>query len=194
MDWIFDHLWVLIAIAAVIARMLNKKKDADASSGDSPAPAREYEFEDPELAERTRKIREEIQRKIAERRGQHMQPPVLPSEQARPAPIMRSPEATMPEVLRELRQPEPQVSRRMVQANAAEELERQATLREKLEEARVMKEAALKRAAFEASIADKEPAVLQQARAVVLDDLRSPQALRRAFVLREVLGPPVALR
>jgi len=35
---------------------------------------------------------------------------------------------------------------------------------------------------------------LQKARTVVLDDLRSPQALRRAFVLREVLGPPVALR
>jgi hypothetical protein len=31
-------------------------------------------------------------------------------------------------------------------------------------------------------------------RGELMDDLRDPQALRRAFVLREVLGPPVALR
>jgi hypothetical protein len=32
------------------------------------------------------------------------------------------------------------------------------------------------------------------ARDRILGDLRDPEALRRAFVLREVLGPPVALR
>jgi hypothetical protein len=32
------------------------------------------------------------------------------------------------------------------------------------------------------------------ARDRTLGDLRDPQALRRAFVLREVLGPPVGLR
>ena len=33
-----------------------------------------------------------------------------------------------------------------------------------------------------------------QAAASVRDDLRDPQALRRAFILREILSPPVALR
>ena len=198
MEWIIDHIWVFLAIAGVIGRIMMKRKEAEAS-GNQPPPAKEYQFDDPELAERTRKIREEIQRKIAERRGQHTQPPVLPSAQQRPVAVERSPEATtppntLPEILRELRQPKPQLSRRMIQANAAEETERQAALMEKLKEAELMKAVAQKRAAFETSIADKEPASLKQARSVVLDDLRSPQALRRAFVLREVLGPPVALR
>lgn len=205
MDWIFDHIWVLLAIAAVIARVLNKRKEGGESSGDTTAPAKEYEFDDPELAERTRKIREEIQRKIAERRGQYTQPPALPTAQQRPVAVERSPEAstppnTLPEILREVLLPKPQsdlpppLKKRVMTVNAAEEAERQAALMEKLQEAELMKAAAQKRAAFEASIADQEPAALQQARTGLLDDLRSPQALRRAFVLREVLGPPVALR
>lgn len=200
-DWIFDHLWVLIAIASVVARLLMKRKADDSQHGGPSAPAKEYEFEDPELAERTRKIREEIQRKIAERRGQHTLPPVLP--QARPAPVVRSPEATvppvtLPEILRDVLQPKPEPTpqpvRRAAVVNMAEEAERQAALMEKLKEAELMKAAAQRRIAFEASVADKEPAALQKARAVVLDDLRDPQALRRAFVLREVLGPPVGMR
>ena len=203
MDWIFDNIWVLIAIASVIARIVMKRRESGAAPGDQPVPPKEYEFEDPELAERTRRIREEIQRKISERRGQHNQPPVLPPVHTRPAPIERSPEATpppitLPEIFREVMQPRPepvpQPPRRTMTVNMAEEAERQATLMEKLKEAELMKASAQRRMAFEASTADKEPAALQQARTVVLDDLRSPQALRRAFVLREVLGPPVALR
>lgn len=203
MDWIFDNIWVLIAIASVIARVLMKRKEGDAAPGDQVPPAKEYEFEDPELAERTRKIREEIQRKIAERRGQHTQPPDLPPVHTRPAQVERSREATpppitLPEIFRDVMQPKPepviQPPRRMMTVNMAEEAERQAALMEKLKEAELMKTAAQRRVAFEASTADKEPAALQKARAGVLGDLRDPQALRRAFVMREVLGPPVALR
>ena len=122
---------------------------------------------------------------------------------SRPAPIERSPEATtppvtLPEILREVLQPKPervpQPARRIMSVNVAEEAERQATLMAMVKEAELMKASAQRRLAFEASTADKEPAALQQARTVVLDDLRSPQALRRAFVLREVLGPPVGMR
>ena len=42
--------------------------------------------------------------------------------------------------------------------------------------------------------ADQEAAALAARRGAVLDDLRDADALRRAFVLREILGPPVALR
>lgn len=201
MDWIFEHFRLLIVLAAVIAWILKNRSQAS-GQGDQTAPAKEYEFDDPELAERTRKIREEIQRKIAERRGQHTQPPLLPPEQARPAPITRSPEATpppvtLPEIFREVLQPRPEPvapSRRIMTVNVAEEAERQAALMEKLKEAELMKAAAQRRRAFEESTADKEPAALQKARAGVLEDLRDPQALRRAFVMREVLGPPVSLR
>ena len=202
MEWIIENIWVLVAIAAVIGRIVMKVKGGNAA-GNQPAAPKEYEFEDPELAARTRKIREEIQRKIAERRGQHAQPPVLQPAQARPTPVSRSPESTtrpetLPEILREVLQPKPepapQVSRRLMQAHAAEELERQRALAERLKEAVQMKTSVARRVAFEESTADKAPAALQQARAGLLDDMRSPQALRRAFVLREVLGPPVALR
>lgn len=203
MDWILDNIWVLIAIASVIARVVMKRKQGEDGEGTQTPPPKEYEFEDPELAERTRKIREEIQRKIAERRGQHAQPPLLPAEQTRPTPLTRSPEATqppttLPEILREVLQPKPvpvpPPVRQAMTVNMAEEAERQAALMEQVKEAELMKAAALRRQAFEAETADKEPAALAQARTVVLDDLRNPQALRRAFVLREVLGPPVALR
>jgi hypothetical protein len=198
MDWIFDNIWVIVAIAAVIARMFGKKEQGDEAEGQ---PKKEYEFEDPELAERTRKIREEIQRKIAERRGEPVPPPI---PQSQPATIERSPEATtppatLPEIFREVMQPRPApvpppLLRRAMTVNLAEEAERQAALMEKLKEAELMKAAAQRRLAFEASIADKETTELKQARAGVVEDLRSPAALRRAFVLREVLGPPVALR
>jgi len=203
MDWIFDHLWVLIAIATVIGRVLMKRGEGNTAEGEQPAQPKAYEFEDPELAERTRKIREEIQRKIAERRGQHTLPPVLPAAQARPAPLERSPEATPPpvpqtnlllEVLKSKLEPIAPAQERKAVVNIAEEAAHQRALMEKLKEAELMKASAQRRVAFESSTADKEPAALLQARTVVLDDLRSPQALRRAFVLREVLGPPVSLR
>ena len=202
MDWIFEHIWLLIAIASVIARVLMKRNQADAAEGAKP-PAKEYEFEDPELAERTRKIREEIQRKIAERRGQQTQSQALPPVQARPSPVERSPNtnqppATLSEVVREVLQPRPEpmapAARRIMAVNVAEESERQRTLMEKLKEAELMKASTLRRQAFEASTADKEPAALQESRAGVLEDLRNPQALRRAFILREVIGPPVGMR
>jgi len=203
MDWIFDHIWLLIAIASVIARVLMKRNQADAADGNGAPSAKRFEAEDPELAERTRKIREEIQRKIAERRGQQNQTPALPPVQARPSPIERLPEATPPpvtlsDVLREVLQPRPEPvappARRTMTVNVAEESERQRTLMEKLKEAELMKASAQRRLVFEASTADKEPAALQKARAGVLDDLRDPQALRRAFILREVIGPPVGMR
>jgi len=202
MDWIFEHIWVLIAVASVIARLLMKRKQGEAGESTQPPP-KEYEFEDPELAERTRKIREEIQRKIAERRGQLSQPPVLQQAQPRPAPIQRSPEATTPpmspvntllEALKSKLEPVQPPSRRIAAERTAEENERQMSLLERLKEAELMKTTSQRRVAFEASLVDKESVALQQARAVLLDDLRSPQALRRAFVLREMLGPPVALR
>jgi hypothetical protein len=57
-----------------------------------------------------------------------------------------------------------------------------------------MKAAALKRTEFEAATADHSATARTQARSTVLGDLHDPDALRRAFILREVLGPPMALR
>ena len=73
-------------------------------------------------------------------------------------------------------------------------LEQQATLAERLRRAELMKASVLKRTEFEAATADHTATARTQTRSTVLEDLRTPDALRRAFILREVLGPPVALR
>jgi hypothetical protein len=76
----------------------------------------------------------------------------------------------------------------------AEILEQQAALAEQIRQLELRKAAAVRRTEFEHSTADKQAEAKVAARGALLGDLRSRDALRRAFVLREVLGPPVALR
>ncbi|MBI2515771.1 MAG: hypothetical protein HYV95_02540 [Opitutae bacterium] len=206
MKWLLENPWVVVVIAGLVAQLLKalNRGTRGAAGQEEPPPAKEFEFDDTELAERTRKIREDIRRKIEERRGQHTRPPEPLPEQPRLAPQDRSPEATppvimgLPELIREVMQPraavEPSVPARGELRREAEEIERQAALMEQLQEAEQMKAAAQRRVAFEEAISDKQDKLRTQTRGVVLDDLRDPAALRRAFILREVLGPPVALR
>lgn len=188
MDWIRDHLQIVIAVAGAIAWWLNQRRQGQADGEEAAAPP-ETTFEDPALAERTRKIREEIQRKIAERaRGFPTETPTLPHDDPGEPPLVR-----------EVAEPQPSLSRRSSTAQLeaqrqAEILEEQAALADRLREAEQMKIAALKRARYEAATADNSDAARSLSRSTVLDDLRDPAALRRAFILREVLGPPVALR
>jgi type IV secretory pathway VirB10-like protein len=194
MRWLTDNLQLVLAVAGALAWWLTQRKQAAAEA--EPPPHEEKSFEDPELADRTRRIREEIQRKIEQRaRGYaHEQPKPI-----RPEPVQ--PEvAELPPVLRELFQlpepppVEPRAATRQEAQRQAEILEQQAALAEKLREAELMKAAAQKRQLFEAATADHRAEKRAETRGSVLGELRTPQALRRAFLLREVLGPPVALR
>ncbi|MBI2513346.1 MAG: hypothetical protein HYV96_15315 [Opitutae bacterium] len=198
LDWVGKHAWTLVIIAGVIAQLIKAVRGQKGGDEEAPpVPPEDKPFADPELAERTRRIREDIQRKIAERRraatGYELPsapPPVPEAEPAAyaPPPIVR-------EVVLE-RVPEPArlgASRVEVQRQA-EILEQQATLAEKMRELELMKSAAVRRTEFEQSTADTQVEDKVAARGALLGELRSPDALRRAFVLREVLGPPVALR
>ena len=188
MDWVSDHLQFIIAVAGAIAWWLNQRRPSQAEGEETASPP-ETTFDDPELAERTRKIREEIQRKIAERaRGYPTEQPTRPLDVPGEPPLVR-------EVVVTQAPPMSRRSRTALEAERqAEILEEQATLVEKLREAEQMKIAAQKRARYEAATADHSDAARSLSRSTVLDDLRDPAALRRAFILREVLGPPVALR
>jgi hypothetical protein len=181
-----------------VAWWLSQRKAAE--TGDEPSTEGKT-FEDPELAERTRRIREEIQRKIEQRaRGYPTEQPTRPQDE--PVPRVDPELAGLPPILRELvevNQPEPAkptraATSRLEAQRMAEMLEQQATLEEQLKQAQEMKAAALRRTQFETEVASKE----EQAKVAVLgalgDDLRDPAALRRAIILREILGPPVALR
>jgi hypothetical protein len=77
-------------------------------------------------------------------------------------------------------------------------LERQQQLSDQmrqLEEARVLAQRRASQAvATEKAAAESETGLLTASRGGLLEDLRDARTLRQAFVLREVLGPPVGLR
>ena len=188
MDWILDHIRLIFIAAGAIAWWLNQRKQMRAA--EQAKPAKEAGFEDPDLAERTRRIREEIQRKIEQRTKAYREsvPPALPGELTRPVPreVAKRQSAEPPVIAM------PRTNRAEAQRNA-EILEEQAALAEKLRQATELKAAAARRVQFENQISNEEEAK-PVAAAALTADLRNPTALRRAFVLREIIGPPVALR
>ena len=197
-EWISDNLFTLVIVAGVLAQLLKAiRGQKDGEAGDNPPPeqTREFEFEDPELSERTRKIREDIRRKIAERQRGGGEPPVMEEESAPQPAAYEEPPPVVREVAVEMvPQPAHAYATRAEAHRAAEILEQQAALADKMRELELMKAAAARRTEFEHATSDTQTATKVAARGALLDDLRSPEALRRAFVLREVLGPPVALR
>lgn len=200
LDWVVKHSWTLVIIAGVIAQVIKAIRGQKDEEPTAPADSADKPFADPELSERTRRIREDIQRKIEERRRamgqggyeQASAPPPIPEADDNP---YENPSPLVREIVVE-RAPEParaSVSRAETQRQA-EILEQQAALAEKMRELELMKAAAVRRTEFEQQTADTQTADKVAARGALLDDLRHTGALRRAFVLREVLGPPVALR
>ncbi len=143
MDWISEHLLqIIIAIAAAVAAYINnrnKEKNGEPADfdGDGTPDNRPGQFEpskmDMEEADRTRRIQEEIRRKIAERQaGQSPVPPlVAPRPVAEPVPevVQRRFEKT--------EEPAPPPLPRKLSAGAqadrdAEVLERQRALEEQM--------------------------------------------------------------
>jgi hypothetical protein len=186
---------ILIFVAVVISMMT---KAASAAAKRPPTPT----SGDIDQAERTRRIQEEIRRKIAERRGGLTQPAEMdaPAEEATPpvfgrpvvqpldpfgGPRDRRPRAFEPRAPK----PPPLPAGPSAEQVRQEELTAQlAALREAQATARTT---ALARADetnwTESTRTASGPSAWRS-------DLRSPADLRRAIVLRELLGPPVALR
>jgi hypothetical protein len=204
-DWIQKHLFTLVIIAGVLGQLykaIRGQKDEEGEAPPAPSPGKS--FEDPDADERARRIREDIQRKIAQRRREEAGAPVAPEPQPsaydEAPPLMRDEDevAPPPVVTRSIiteRAPEAAAALQRLEAQRqAEILEQQAALADQMRELEAMKAAAQRRAAFEAASVNQQAAARTAARGALLDDLRDPTALRRAFVLREVLGPPVALR
>lgn len=198
MKWVFENFQIVVAIVAAIAYYLTRKARQDDA---------EREEMDPEQAERTRRVQEEIRRKIAERRGAMSETVAREVERERIPPLMRPREVEpvdpfggpMRKILREFEratQPEPSDAERAAQARAqAAEMERQARLAEELralEAARIV-EARHAREVLDRKMAPRT-AVPVFATANLRGTLRDPRELRRAVVLREILGTPVGLR
>ncbi|MFA6289313.1 MAG: hypothetical protein WC661_18170 [Opitutaceae bacterium] len=192
-DWLFKHPLIIFLIIMGVSSLIKHLK----SSGEAPPPEagpRPFGGGDDD-GERTRRLQEEIRRKIAERRGQAAPPP-LPHEE--PEPLFPTPRWT--ETVEEpspYKLPEPPP---LVAALPAVDsvLVRQRELAEQLA---ALKVAAQQVEANRVSWAISKPAETEaQATAARAGDvyglreLRTARSLRKAMVMREVLGPPVALR
>ncbi len=208
MSWTLEHILILVAIAGVLAKWLQSACKRAGVGKSSPAEEKKVEFGDPELTEHTRKVREDIHRKIEARRGQYAQSSPASSPMSETPPVIQlrecSREANMPAgrergEMGNLLQQLTTVAEREKQKQhdkarrEAEIRERQAALSQELEEVKFMHEAALHRTAFELTLGDQRIASARSARTGVIQDLGDRKTLCRAIVLREVLGKPVVL-
>lgn len=210
-DWILRNvpLFIFIFVVISIVRAAMRAKEMQEKEG-----AGEHDLE---RQRRIQEIQEEIRRKIAERRGEVVAPP--PPVTAPQPPVVEAPAAPPPllpptdpfggggpmrrileEVERRLQPPVPapaSPAQRMEAPAQRMELERRINLAEELKNAeadrQVLERRALQHAAVRAETA-RQAASVAAVRNRLLADLRNPESLRRAFVLREVLGPPAGLR
>ena len=211
MDWILDHLQLLIVIAGSIAYYFNQRsrlkqglppQDEDGNVLGGPTPgAFDPAGMEAEEARRTQELREELRQKREQReRGlQAPQPPSLPipaparTENA-PRPVVFDP---MAEMMRELTrrmtpevQPQPQPQPQRAPLVDQEALTRQRDLAEKLRNLEDAERGVRRRAeAIRSQEADTRAAA-----APVFEGLRTPAELRRAILCAEILGKPLSLR
>lgn len=155
--WLSSQLvFVAIAGATWLFRVIKSSGDASRraqAKPAEPAPAATLAELAREEEERTRRVREEIRRKIAERRAGSGVPPRVFEEKWRPIPPAAEPEA-------------PPAPAEMPAAAAA----------------------------FQASAIPAVAAPGPSAGVLWLEELRTRDSARRAILVREILGPPVALR
>lgn len=216
MDWIFEHIQVIAIVAGVIAYWINQRKrhkegeSADYDGDGIPEVPQTRKLGDrnnPDAAqsERERQVREEMRRKIAERQGGGT-PPALPSEvpappRHAPAEPLEAPRPVMANPIEEMLRRAAEAMRRSEEdsrAKAAAEKAERRRLRKLKEQALALEEARRQAVAQAAEIAQPAVPSIQVkrenvARKMLLRDLQGAENLRRAIVLREVLGPPVGL-
>lgn len=176
MNWVIDNLQILIFVAIAIAAIVQKLKKAEKGS-EPPRPSPGT----PEEAENTRKIQEEIRRRIMERRG--LAPTTPGREEVRPIPAA-PPKIEMVQSLRV--EAPPAMSATL--ADEAAEYKRQQEMLEMVRALEAGKRAQRQARAIASSVTASE------SRERFLPDLRNRNGLRQAIVLREILGPPVGLR
>lgn len=206
MDWIFDNLGKLAPVAIFLFYLLSAIKGG-----------KKEEQEDPEAAERSRKIQEEIRRKIMERmkgnepsnaseaesyveeetpyRQYEEEPPAydpfLPeSEQRRPV----RPAPSYVEPVHEVEWEEQETVVETVQEDDPFERQRR-SIEEQLKKAADLKRIADEKAKSVEGKVSRHPLVSASTLGNrVKLDLQERQALRRSVILKELLDKPVGLR
>ena len=207
--WILEHLGIVVVLVVILSQILRALLQARKSNAE-----REVKRDDGTEDRRVREVQEQIRRQIAARRSAQETaappPPVSAQPEVRPTPrpqttqlpeLFGGPLGRMLEELQRKAQqhlPAPVQPPVLSEKRNNAELERQQRLADEmkaLEETRALvQRRAAPLAADTRTEAQSEPALRTVAQDRLLGDLRDPQSLRRAFVLREVLGAPVGLR
>ncbi len=199
MDWVFDNFRIIIIVGGAIAYWLNERRKAkEAAEIDESLSTRPPEEGMDDDAERTRRIQEEIRRKIMERIGGSVPTPMPPPLQPTP-PRLREVVAQPVQASQRV-EPQPDFyAESLAEEKAAEAdlamLEHQQQLAARLRELQEQRREHASRAdVFANATAVSMNASSVAAPGSLLADLRNPMSARRAMVLREVLGTPVSLR
>lgn len=168
MDWIFDNFQVLALVGIAIASWFKHRMDAKAA-----------EREEREARERMPDQEEVF---IPDEEWQIPQEQAMPSV---PPPLVRASPPPLP------------MAQYEADREAAAVLKHQTDLQERLRQIRETKAtttggASATRARVAASQSHAKPAAA--AKTGIRTALRNPKEIRRAIVMREILGPPVGLR
>ena len=183
MDWVLDHLQVLIFVAIAVTAVMQRMKRAAGGAESRPTAPMDQEEE-----ARTRQIQEEMRRRRLERGG--LPPSDAPARETASEP---PPFPAAPPLIEEVRPvrlepPREAAAEARESARVIAELKRQQELAERVRELDAARRTQATIAAESARTA------LASAADRPLPELRSHAGLRRAILLREVLGPPVGLR
>lgn len=184
LDWLLNNLTKVAAVIFIAVSIIRSLRQAREDNPTPPPPAGDLEQE-----RREREVREKIRRRISERQSGA---PVS-------APPVAVPVPTEAPLRGELPSPIPAVPPPVVKpVSLAAEMERQQRLADDLRRLQENKALAARRAAHlaaeKSAAAQTSSALRRDARDELLADLRQPTSLRRAFLLREVLGTPAGLR
>jgi len=201
MRWLFENPQLLIVIGGAIAYWLNERRKAKEKQAMSEEASREPT--DDEMAERTRRIQEEIRRKIEERQGRAPRPAVFDEaeeeEENVEGPKTVPPPLPQPRSVLVSAEEAPgaaELERVMEQQRRyAEQLDRLAAAERSSQAAAAFTGTALlSMAAYDMKTTATATARQSQQLAGLLPGLHDREALCRAIVLREVLGAPKALQ
>ena len=198
MRWIFENPQILLLIAGAVAYWLTQRRQQKEMKREAEEELGREPTED-EMAERTRRIQEEIRRKIAERMGQAPIPAQLrpaPREPATysapvPPPLPRREAAAGPTpmvVVAEAGTGAAELELVMAQQRRyAEQLQQLESL------SRTAPTAKNVAAASAFAFAGSTPSAVHRGLGL-LAGLHDREALRRAILLREILGPAKGLQ
>lgn len=185
MDFIFDNIYIVVLIAAAVAQWLNSQREARKAEREQDEPSVDIE----EIFGPDFDFGEPPQQRLP---SQSVPPPIRRSEAAVPPPLFRAEQQAPPIApQRQSDQPLPTV------ASAAQtELARQNEMMEKLrliKESRPPQQSGGARATRK-FMKQRAGGVISEAGVAIGARLRDPEELRRAILMREILGPPITLR